>query len=300
MTPVTCPGLPGNWINGWLAAVGATVLDSRLRLRWTAGGVPRAMLSAHAADPVDLLAECWPIRAWLAGLPLAEQWQNTPPVRRRVPVEDFAARVSAARADPCSWTISSTMTDLHVDGNGQVAHAPFDPAGPGTTRWLHHRLMRLDSAVEVTRDRLADSLMGTAPRVQNNGLGFDLTRMGSQADQTAMWVDPVVEILVFFGLALLPVRGSGSDGRLQRGARSTTVQRGWKRDRNGRRQLRYYWPAWSRPPLGRDGIDALLDLWKPTEKGSWPALGVHAGWRTVQYERKDANDNTRGFGAERL
>ena len=35
MARVTCPGLPASWINGWLAAVGATVLDSRIRLHWT-------------------------------------------------------------------------------------------------------------------------------------------------------------------------------------------------------------------------------------------------------------------------
>ena len=28
MTQLTCPGLPADWINGWLAAVGATVLDT--------------------------------------------------------------------------------------------------------------------------------------------------------------------------------------------------------------------------------------------------------------------------------
>ena len=33
MTEVTCPGLPGAWINAWLAAVGATVLDARVRLQ---------------------------------------------------------------------------------------------------------------------------------------------------------------------------------------------------------------------------------------------------------------------------
>ena len=40
MTEMTCPGLPGGWINGWLAAVGATVLDDRVRLHWTTDGAP--------------------------------------------------------------------------------------------------------------------------------------------------------------------------------------------------------------------------------------------------------------------
>ena len=36
MARVRCPGLPASWVNGWLAAVGVTVLDSRIRLHWTA------------------------------------------------------------------------------------------------------------------------------------------------------------------------------------------------------------------------------------------------------------------------
>ena len=40
MAEVICPGLPASWINAWLAAVGATVLDPRLRLHWTRGGTP--------------------------------------------------------------------------------------------------------------------------------------------------------------------------------------------------------------------------------------------------------------------
>lgn len=300
MTAVTCPGLPGNWINGWLAAVGATVLDPMLRLHWTAEGVPRAVLSASVIDPVELLVERWPTRRLVNSFPIEEGWNGTRDVRRKVPVDHFVERAREARADPYSWTISSTMTDLDVDGNGEVAHAPFDPAGPGTIKWLHHRLMRLHGTVEMSRERMAHSLMGTAPRVKQSGLGFDLTRMGSQADKTAMWVDPVVEVLVFFGLSVLPVRGLGTDARLHRSARSTAIQRGWKRRRGDPPgQLRFFWPAWS-PPLDRDGIDALLDLWQPTRRSTWGRIGIHAGWRTVPYKRKATADTTRGFGAELL
>ena len=299
MPAVICAGLPGDWINGWLAAVGATVLDSKLRLHWTEEGVPRAVLSAPGTGPVNRLAERWPSRTMLKTLPIAKNWKDTPEVRRKVSVHDFVARAQAARADHYSWAISSTMTDLHVEKNGDVAHAPFDPAGPGTIKWLHHRLIRLNDTVQMSRERLADSLMGTAPRVKNNGLGFDLTRMGSQADTTDKWVDPVVEILVFFGLALLPVRGRGTDARLTRSVRSSAIQRGWTRDREGRRQLRFFWPAWS-PPLDRDGIDAILDLWQPGRKEAWSRIGVHAGWQTVRYRRRASGDRTQAFGAEQL
>lgn len=46
MARVTCPGLPASWINAWLAAVGATVLDSGIRLHWTAE-TALAVLSAE-------------------------------------------------------------------------------------------------------------------------------------------------------------------------------------------------------------------------------------------------------------
>ena len=62
MTQVTCPGLPGAWVNGWLAAVGATVLDARVQLHWTTDGAPLAMLSASEVDPVAALVESWPGR----------------------------------------------------------------------------------------------------------------------------------------------------------------------------------------------------------------------------------------------
>ena len=144
MTAVICSGLPGDWINGWLAAIGATVLDPRVRLHWTMDGIPRAVLSTLGADPVSLLAESWPSRSLLNALPIAKNWEGTPTVARKVSIENFVARARAARADRYSWTLSSTMTDLHVEANREVAHAPFDPAGPGTIKWLHHRLIRLD------------------------------------------------------------------------------------------------------------------------------------------------------------
>ena len=58
MIQATCRGLPGAWINGWLAAVGATVLDARVRLHWTTGGAPLAVLSASEGDPLAALVLC--------------------------------------------------------------------------------------------------------------------------------------------------------------------------------------------------------------------------------------------------
>ena len=230
MNKMTCPGLPSGWINGWLAAVGATVLDARIRLHWTTNGAPLAVLSSSEGDPLAALVESWPDAALLSDLPIAESWKGAGEIRRKVPVEAFAARTRAARGHPYAWTLSSTMTDLCVDERGEVAHARFDPSVPrGIT--LHQRLMSVIKAVNPSAAHIRDSLVGRAVRVNANGLGFDLGRLGSQADVTSNWIDPVVEVLAFFGLALLPVRGLGADRQLDRFADVRERQRGWRKPR---------------------------------------------------------------------
>ncbi len=298
MTEVVCPGLPAGWVNAWLAAVGIVVLDDRIRLHWTTAGSPVVVLTAEALDPIAALVESWPNAAVLDEIPIAEGWQGAANLQRRVPVEEFTERARSARSHRHSWTLSSTMTDLSVDRQGEVAHAPFDPAGPGTIKWLHHRLVKVHGHVEPTTARIRVSLEGRADRVKDNGLGFDLTRIGSLSDSTDRWVDPVIETLAFFGLALLPVRGRGTDARLDRRT-EMAAQRGWRRREGSRELSDFHWPAW-RQPLDSDGVDALMDLWNPERKDTWARVGVHAAWRSVQFQRTGSSDVTRGFGAERL
>ena len=295
MKRLECAGLPASWLNGWLAAVGVTVLDSGIRLGWTRGRTPVPVLSAHDVEPLVALVAAWPDESELNDMPLAETWRGAGKLQRRVHIEDFAARAKACRGHRHSWTLSSTMTDLNVDQDGLVAHAPFDPAGPGTIKWLHHRLLKVHGQVNLSTRRLEESLAGRAVRVEDNGLGFDATRLGSLADLSSKWVDPVVEVLAFFGLALLPVRGKGSEGRSNR---FSQLQRGW-RATGEREELRFRWPVWEQP-LDRFGIDALLDAWRPGDKASWPLLGVHGGWGTVRFKPRGTSDKTRAFGAHRL
>ena len=299
MTQMRCPGLPAAWINGWLAAVGTTVLNPRIRLHWTTEGAPVAVLSAADAGPVEMLVESWPDEALLSDLPIAENWKGAGKLQRKVAVDAFAERARLARGHPYSWTLSSTMTDLCVDENGEVAHAPFDPAGPGTIKWLHHRLMKLDKSVKGSPTRIRDSLAGQAVRVKDNGLGFDHTRLGSLADKADPWTDPVVEELAFFGLAILPVRGRGADRRLDRSANVAEMQRGWRKVPGSRTSRCFNWPAWHQP-LDSAGIDALMDVWDPYKKGAWEQVGVHAAWQSVRFDPRGSADTTRAFGAERL
>ena len=294
-----CPGLPASWLNGWLAAVGATVLNTGIRLHWTEERSPVAVLSTASGDPVEALLASWPDHAGLGDLPIAESWRGMEPMRRQVSVDTFASRVRKARGHPYCWSLSSTMTDLSVEENGEVAHSPFDPPGPGTIKWLHHRLLDSHSHVTERGQQVRATLAGRAIRVKRNGLGFDMTRLGSLADKGGRWVDPVVEVLAFFGLAVFPVRGVGGDARLGPASRRRAVPRGWRWDSGSRNELRFAWPAW-RQPLDQAGIDALFDVWQPQRRAKWSLAGIHAGWRSVRYQARSSADPTRAYGAERL
>ena len=305
MSAVRCPAFPAWWVNAWLAGVGATVLDPRLRLAWTLDATPMAVFAADNDDPVEILAAAWPSAKALEDLPIARDWGETSVLERKVPVDDFVARAKEARKHPQSWTLSSTLTDLAVNKAGEAAHAPLDPAGPGTVKWLHHRLKKVHRhATAPSMHELKESLLGNAGRVKDNGLGFDQTRLGSLSDDTEKWVDPIIEVLAFFGLALFPVRGPGIDARDRNDREPRALQRQWKRvDEEGNRQGNtahaLVWPAWSQP-LDQFGIDALLDIWRPNSKEQWKRIGIHAGWKITPYNSRDRADATRAFGSERL
>ena len=313
MAERVCQGLPADWLNAWLAAVGATVLSDAIQLRWTTDTIPVAVLSVDGDDdPIGALVAAWPRDQRLNEMPIASEWSALNRMERKVSVDAFGERARAVRSHADSWTLSSTMTDLHVYQGGEVAHAPLDPPGPGTIKWLHHRLLKTLAHVNSPADRLAATLEGRGLRVVDNGLGFDLTRVTTQADSSRKTVDPVVEVLAFFGLALLPVRGDGIDQRIGRSrSRSSVRQRGWLTTP----YRRFEWPIW-RPSLDLASIDALLDVWtnsrrrKPRDRAgveapaynrrAWDRLGVHAAWRTVGYESRSSSDPTVGYGSERL
>ena len=292
MPRTNCPGLPAGWLNGWLAAVGTTVLDSRIRLHWTAD-THRAVLSAENVEPIEAVVESWPDAGLLKDLPIAENWNGASRLSRKVSVGAFAERARAARGRRHSWALSSTMTDLCIEKNDRVVDGKFNPPAPGG-RTLHQHLEDVHAEVKQPSRNIRDSLNGQAVRVQVNGLGFDQTRLGSQSDKTKPRVDPVVETLAFFALAILPMRGTERKGRRGR-------QRGWLTTiSKGRTRTNFMWPAWSQP-LDCAGIDSLMDAWKPEKRSSWARIGVHAGWSSVERISRGSEDAaTRAFGAEPL
>lgn len=303
MSTLACPGLPAWWLNGWLAAVGTTVLVPQMQLSWTDDPSPHAVLRLDgAADPVDAIAGAWPSDERIAAMPIARNWHDAGDLKRKPPLSTFTSRARASRGHPDSWALSSTVTDLFVTdrdpAKAAVAHARLDPPAPkGVT--LHDRLLSLADAVTDTSVQAQRSFEGRGERVRNNGLGFDVTRLTALADSSHNRVDPIIEMLAFFGLALLPVRGSGvTDG--DPGVREATAVRArcWHR-LGDERSLRMCWPAWS-APLRRDAIDALLDAWQPSSRPTWHPLSVHAGWRSVEYKGRGQSDSTKGIGSEAL
>lgn len=295
----TCPGWPADWINAWLAAVGATVLVPGLRLSWTTDVLPVAVLEHADENPTDALVKSWPTDERLTrDMPLAD-------IPHKFSVKDFTKTVKKFRQHKDAWTITSSMTDLAVSQEGKVEHGQFDrgvPKGLG----LHCRLMNVYNKVSNPPDLQIEASLDGKPCLEAvNGLNFNITRIG----EGKMLVDTVIETLAFFGLALFPVRGDGVKAKDQQ-----PRQRGWQIGG----MPEFVWPAWSQS-LNQAGIDALLDAWhsklalatankkrkkmiamisKPNDK-DWKLLGVHAAWHTTQYQY-DGSDTTRGYGSKRL
>lgn len=298
-----CPGLPADWLNAWLAAVGTTILVPGLRLSWTTDALPIARLQHDSCNPVTVLIENWPSRERLETMPLAAIHPDcNEQIRRQVSIGAFQERIRATIKDDDSWTLTSTMTDLALD-NGKVTHGSFDVPGPGSIKWLHDRLLKTSSHVTDPAALIPDTLSGVAEPVVGNGLGFDLHRLKGGKVKT----HPVIETLSFFGLALFPVRGDAIESRNQQAR-----QRGWQigGDRG------FKWPAWCQP-LDHNGIDALLDAWYaswryrksqsnkqyewiPANKSMWKRLGIHTAWQSTRYRPAARAETNRGFGSRRL
>lgn len=317
MASVECPGLPASWLNAWLAAIGLLVLEPGLRLSWTAGQSPVAVLSTDDddPDPIARAVGAWPGIDRLNAMPIAGHVEGLADMERQVPVEVFFERARIARGHVDSWTLSSTVTDLCVDAptdaNKTVRHARLDPKGPGTIKWLHHRLLRSHSMVDAPSEQVVATLQGYGRRVSVNGLGFDATRISALADSGDAMVDPVIEVLAFFGLRLLPMRGDGVEvGRSGTRKRFAARQRCWSLDRSRTPPAQHMtWPAWKQA-LDCPGVDALLDLWSDrnerltdvgrASRAERSRLGIISAWRSVSYSGRGNRDNTVGFASARV
>lgn len=302
------PGLTADWLNAWLAAIGATVLVPGLHLGWTEDPIPKARFSLPDGEVGEkALAEL------IAGhLPMEEQLEELviSGLPLNVPVELFRQTAKSAR-ERRDQSLALLTTDVcgSVGKNGELPKVPFNVGAPrGETLYTRLRTCRqkLDGKRPLTQ-LVEASLAGRGVRFPVNGLGFDYRRIAASVPGEAeKLADPVIECLCFFGLLLHPVGGRGNGTR--------PIQRGWAAPPNQRHA--FQWPVWS-DQLDRWAIDGLLDVvyrdtvgsWRasPLRSGhkarledSWRRLGVTGLYGTVPFQQVGSSDTTRGYASERL
>jgi len=286
---VSAPGLAGDYLSAWLAALGVTVLVDGTRLRWTEERVPLARFTPpEGADLADAVAEALPSVAHLDSMAIANP-DDDRRFPRNVDIRQYAAAAQIARRAR-DFSLAASITDLvRKPRDGNLPHGRFDPgAEHGTTLWNRLRACRahlehgqsLPAAVRAT-------LAGVALRVGVNGLGFDYRRIPSGSQSGGPHVDPVLECLAFYGLAFLPTRGDG-------GARAWT--RGWTAVAD--RPQRFCWPTWSMP-LDRWAIDALFGELFASDVERWRGLGlgVTGMYEARAFRRTGDMAQTAGFAS---
>jgi hypothetical protein len=288
MSTYQATGLRGNWLNGWLAAIGITVLLPDARLSWSSDAIPTAIFECQG-ELVDELAGAIPSEEDLKRLAIARQHEGSMvDLPRKVSPQAFADRSRLARISH-DGSLEATITDLVFEDGGSCAHAPLDPPVPkGLT--LHERLMAIRAGIDGdTRSAIEDSLKGRAQRRPGNGLGFDVLRFpsGVQA-QAGVAIDPVIELACFFGTLLMPVRGNGTTAR----------QRGWSERVLRRHALS--WPVWE-PLIDRWGIDGLLDIaWGDHPQSVLETWGITGSFGSVAQQPRSSSDVSRAYASERL
>ena len=315
-----CPGLPASWPNAWLAALGATVLVPRMRLSWSEHAEPVAILQYPEGDPADAIAEHWPDSDRIDELPLKRQQDELPrnkmgPSERIVPARLFRRTLlNGPHDERDKHSLSSFWTDqsTHDDAGQQCCvKSPWFCRGVPRGETLHARLASTErhflSSLATTGTSLqaavAAALDGFSLHVQCNGLGFDARRVvkNNRLAKSDPWVCPVVEILSFWGLALLPLRGDGRHTR-----------RGGRPNQKCQSSDRLLYPAWRRQQaLDRWGIAALLAHWEhetsqrgpdmlPFSEVALRRLGVTAAWQAEVLSPADVDDRTRGLSSTRM
>jgi hypothetical protein len=284
-TQTHAPGLQGDWLNGWLAAIGITVLLDDTCLSWSDDPIPHAIVTSDQPEPLAAqIAAALPTTTDLEALAIARNLLGVPAFDYKIDRPTYASRARIARTAG-DFTLAATVTDLaHDDTGGYLHHAPLDPGVPkGRTLW--DRLIRCRNALpDDPTARIDATLAGHGRRISGNGLGFDYRRLLHAASPNGgVWSDPVVECVAFMGLAFLPVRGDGH----------RTAARGWSH--RPTRRGAFTWPLW-RPPLPPIGIDGLLDRWW----NSLPTPEVTTAFETVPYRKLTERDPTVGYASRQV
>jgi len=270
---LTAVAWTADWFNGWLAAIGATLLVPDLTLDWTDDPRPAARFDG-VDDVISALAAAFPARDELAQLASSRHLDGRRELTQKTDVDTYADRATWAR-EHGDWSLGALLTDLAFDPKEPVTRSPLNTPAPKGLTITDRFVNAHDDVPGDVRDGIRSSMSGTL-RVAGNGLGFDVHRLTAPTDPVGnKWADPVVEVLAFVGLTLLPCRG---DGRRQR----TRLQRDDGTIR---------WASWA-TPMDAAAIDAFLDT---VASGSTPA-----NYEARRYQPTNASDPTRAFGAVRL
>jgi hypothetical protein len=195
------PGLPADWLNGWLAAIGVTVLVPGARLCWTDDGVPSAVFeTAQLADLPKVVADALPTPETLARSAIARRLPETEhDFGRNVTLAAFQERAAIGRRVG-EGILAASVSDLSADLKpDNLEHGAFDaPAPRGETLWSRATACAQALATADIAQRVRATFEGSGRREALNGLGFDARRFpaGMHAARD-VYADPVVELLAF-------------------------------------------------------------------------------------------------------
>lgn len=281
------PGLPVDWLNAWLAAIGVTVLLGDVALRWTDEPVPHAVFVGDVELLPERLFRALPTPREIERYAIAiDHPESRTQFVRKVSAEVFEDRAELARSQ-ADHTLQVVATDITLK-DGVAACSPFNTPGPGTVKTLWHRFLRCRAALpDPCSDDIAQTFRGDAKRKPLFGLGFDYRRVTSPTwSVTQPTVDPVVECLAFFGLLFFPIRGTGS----------VVHTRGWHKPAGATHAFTWFaWPT----PLQAPAIDALLDQLYGETSGRPSEAKVLARYGSLRYSGQGA-DTTVGYASQKI
>ncbi|GIU85190.1 MAG: hypothetical protein KatS3mg008_1965 [Acidimicrobiales bacterium] len=292
MTTVEAPGLPADWFNGWLAAIGVTVMAEGVKLSWSEDPVPHALF--HVPEGLRLeerLATRLSDREWIDSDPIARHLDGYPEFPRKVSLETYRARAKLEREQK-TGTLAASVSDTNPDADpADLEHGPLDvPMPRGETLW--ERAKRCQESLSRFPDlvgRVRQTLLGEAERLPLAGLGFDAKRTPSGVlEASSPHVDPVVELMCFAALRLFPAH-TGARGR------GGVLGRGWTG--SSRRQGSFIYVTW-RIPLDCWGIDAFLDVVWSTRERLTRRFGRFLSpvkFEVVPYKTSGSSDVTSAF-----
>ena len=294
-----CPGWTADWLTGWLAAVGTTVMVPGMKLSWKgAGNATRAVLHHPDSDPLEALAQHWPDGNQFDALPWPRSGKTEQGVEYgfgKLSPNDFAryAQKALTHCPDVQWASAALYTDTKLDRDGMCLPSQWGFVARG--RDPHESVRCCLAAVTENKQRIALSAEGTPDRPVKKrpdwgrkpalfvfGLQNDYRRLiYGRAELGQGGVDFAAEALSFYGFGVL-----GPVTIHNKVAKVTGEHR-----HDG--ESRLYIPAWSEP-LDRYAVAALMGYWhdlsekygndqRLTDSNARRVndLGIYSAWRTV-------------------